>query len=88
MYLLMHDYAGRLLWKTENQFSDFYIQLAAHILLEVYQETGILLHNLVYCKQPIIKIVTRLFTIIKIVTRLLTMNKIVTRLLTMNKIVL
>ena len=24
----------------ENQYSDFYIQLAAHILLEVYQETG------------------------------------------------
>ena len=33
-------YAGRLLRKTENQYSDFYIQLAAHFLLEVYQETG------------------------------------------------
>ena len=30
----------RLLQKLENQYSDFYIQLAAHILLEVYQETG------------------------------------------------
>ena len=36
----MYDCIGRLLQKTENQYSDFYIQLAAHILLEVYQETG------------------------------------------------
>ena len=38
------NHAGRLLRKTEYQFSDFYIQLAAHFLLEVYQETGT-----VYC---------------------------------------
>ena len=34
------NHTGRLLRKTENQYSDFYIQLAAHFLLEVYQETG------------------------------------------------
>ena len=38
------NHAGRLLRKTEDQYSDFYIQLAAHFLLEVYQETGT-----VYC---------------------------------------
>ena len=38
------NHAGRLLRKTEYQYSDFYIQLAAHFLLEVYQETGA-----VYC---------------------------------------
>ena len=38
------NHAGRLLWKTEYQYIDFYIQLAAHFLLEVYQETGT-----VYC---------------------------------------
>ena len=38
------NHAGRLLRKTEYQYSDFYIQLAAHFLLEVYQETGT-----VYC---------------------------------------
>ena len=35
-----NNLTGRLLRKTENQFSDFYVQLAAHLLLEVYQETG------------------------------------------------
>ena len=45
MYIYVHiNHAGRLLWKTEYQYSDFYIQLAAHFLLEVYQETGT-----VYC---------------------------------------
>ena len=34
------NHTGRLLWKMENQYSDYYIQLAAHFLLEVYQETG------------------------------------------------
>ena len=43
MYLHI-NHAGRLLRKTEYQYSDFYIQLAAHFLLEVYQETGA-----VYC---------------------------------------
>ena len=38
------NHAGRLLRKTEYQYCDFYIQLAAHFLLEVYQETGT-----VYC---------------------------------------
>jgi len=37
---MIYTYTGRLLRKTENQYSDFYIQLAAHFLLEVYQETG------------------------------------------------
>ena len=45
MYVYVHtNHAGRLLRKTEYQCSDFYIQLAAHFLLEVYQETGT-----VYC---------------------------------------
>ena len=40
-YVYVHiNHAGRLLWKTEYQCSDFYIQLAADFLLEVYQETG------------------------------------------------
>ena len=44
-YVYVHiNHAGRLLRKTEYQYSDFYIQLAAHFLLEVYQETGT-----VYC---------------------------------------
>ena len=34
------NHTGRLLQKVGNQYSDFYIQLAAHFLLEVYQETG------------------------------------------------
>ena len=51
------NHAGRLLRKTEYQYSDFYIQLAAHFLLEVYQETGT-----VYCYTILCTVWSCLFT--------------------------
>ena len=50
MYVYVHiNHAGRLLRKTEYQCSDFYIQLAAHFLLEVYQEMGSVYCYIILC---------------------------------------
>ena len=45
IFIMCHhnNYTGRLLRKAEDQYSDFHVQLAAHLLLEVYQELGIIL---------------------------------------------
>ena len=37
-----NNYTGRLLRKAEDQYSDFHIQLAAHLLLEVYTKKQVL----------------------------------------------
>ena len=49
IYTHVRTYVGRLLQKTENHYSDFYIQLAAHFLLEIYQETGTVIIGTIFC---------------------------------------
>ena len=40
IYIFVFMATGRLLRKAEVQFSDIYLQLAAQLLLEIYQETS------------------------------------------------
>lgn len=41
-------FLGRLLRKTEVQFSDVYLQLAAQLMLEIYHETSEI-YTCMYC---------------------------------------